>query len=545
MMDMNKLFLFLLTVGLSSTLSAQIDTNGVSVMDKAMIPAKLNSAQRKLDNNNVRGALTEFREVLSIDSLSYMALKSTSECYYRLKKYKIALEYYKKAMATQSFVSPEGYLFYAKCHHRLAELDKAIEYYQKYLKDIAPLSPEYAETRRFIQECKYAKSMMAKPVPVNITNLGKEINSRYEEYAPSVTADGNKLYFTSRRSSTTGGKVDEMGDYKFYEDIFFSQKDANGKWMEAEKVEGKVNTESHDGILSITPDGSGMYVYKNDGKVAGDIFFSLKDLNTGEFGEAVSLTSPINTKNRFESSTSITEDGRFLYFVSERDKGLGRGDIYVSEKVNGNWSEPKNMGNVINTSGDEKFVFIHPNGQIIFFASNGHLSLGGYDIFKSEFVNGSWTPPMNLGYPINTVNEESTLSITRDNKTMFLSAEFDNTLGERDIYSVDISNYAMIGNTEIVNTYTQAWGRIITKRGKPIKGLMVYWMDEYGVEIAKAMTDKNGVAVTQIIADQSYQIEIRDGDKSMQSIYKVMSAGKNRANAEGPDETRTLQIEVP
>ena len=542
---MNKLFLFLLTVGFSSALSAQIDTNGVSVMDKAMIPAKLNSAQRKLDNNNVRGALTEFREVLSIDSLSYMALKSTSECYYRLKKYKIALDYYKKAMATQSFVSPEGYLFYAKCHHRLAELDKAIEYYQKYLRDIAPLSPEYAETRRFIQECKYAKSMMAKPVPVNITNLGKEINSRYEEYAPSVTADGNKLYFTSRRSSTTGGKVDEKGDYKFYEDIFFSQKDANGRWMEAEKVEGKVNTESHDGILSITPDGSGMYVYKNDGKVAGDIFFSLKDMNTGEFGEAVSLTSPINTKNRFESSTSITEDGRFLYFVSERDKGLGRGDIYVSEKVNGNWSEPKNMGNVINTSGDEKFVFIHPNGQIIFFASNGHLSLGGYDIFKSEFVNGSWTPPMNLGYPINTVNEESTLSITRDNKTMFLSAEFDNSLGERDIYSVDISNYAMIGNTEIVNTYTQAWGRIITKRGKPIKGLMVYWMDEYGVEIAKAMTDKNGVAVTQIIADQSYQIEIRDGDKSMQSIYKVMAAGKNRANAEGPDETRTLQIEVP
>jgi tetratricopeptide (TPR) repeat protein len=543
-MDMNKLFLFLLCVVLSSALSAQIDTNGVSVMDKAMIPAKLNSAQRKLDNNNVRGALTEFREVLSIDSLSFMALKSTSECYYRLKKYKIALDYYNKAMATQSFITPEGYLFYAKCYHRLAELDKAVEYYNKYLKDIAPLSPEYAETRRYIQECKYAKSMMAKPVPVTISNLGKEINSRYEEYAPSVTADGSKLYFTSRRSSTTGGKVDEKGDYKFYEDIFFSQKDINGKWMEAEKVEGKVNTESHDGILSITPDGSGMYVYKNDGKVSGDIFYSQKDINTGEFLEATSLAFPINTKNRFESSTSITEDGQFLYFISERDKGLGRGDIYVSQRMNGNWTEPKNMGSVINTPGDEKFVFIHPNGKVIFFASNGHLSLGGYDIFKSEFINGSWTPPMNLGYPINTVNEESTLSITRDNKTMFLAAEFDNSLGERDIYSVDISNYAMIGNTEIVNNYTQVWGRIVTKRGKPIKGLMVYWMDEYGVEIAKAMTDKNGVAVTQIIADQSYQIEIRDGEKSLQSIYKLMPAGKNRSNADGPDEARTLVIEV-
>lgn len=542
---MKNLFLFVLWVCSMSVVSAQIDTNGVSVMDKAMIPAKLSSAQRKLDNNNVRGALTDFREVLSIDSVSFMALNGTSECYYRLKKYKIALEYYNKAMATQSFVTPEGYLFYAKCYHRLAELDKAVDYYEKYLKDVAPLSPEFAETKRFIQECKYAKSMMSKPVPVTIQNLGKEINSRYEEYSPSVTADGSKLYFTSRRSSTTGGNVDEKGDYKFYEDIFFSQKDASGNWMEAEKVEGKVNTETHDGILSIAPDGNGMYVYKNDGKVAGDIFFSERDVNSGEFGEAVSLSYPINTKNRFESSTSITADGQFLYFVSEREKGYGRGDIYVSQRVNGNWSEPKNMGNVINTPGDEKFVFIHPNGKVVFFASNGHLSLGGYDIFKSEFVNGSWTPPMNIGYPINTVNEESTLSITSDNKTMFLAAEFDNSLGERDIYSVDISNYAMIGNTELVNNYTQAWGRIVTKRGKPIKGLMVYWMDEYGVEIAKAMTDKNGIAVTQIIADQSYQIEIRDGAKSMQSIYKVMAAGKNRANAEGPDESRTLQIEVP
>ncbi len=542
---MKNLFLFFLGCCWATLLSAQIDTNGVSVMDKAMIPAKLTSAQRKLDNNNVRGALTEFREVLSIDSLSYMALGGTSECYYRLKKYKIALEYYNKAMATQSFVSSEGYLFYAKCHHRLAELDKAIEYYQKYLKDIAPLSPEYAETKRYIQECKYAKSMMAKPVPVVITNLGKEINSRYEEYAPSVTADGSKLYFTSRRSSTTGGKVDEKGDYKFYEDIFFSQKGADGKWIEAEKVEGAVNTESHDGILSITPDGNGMYVYKNDGKISGDIYYSQKDLSTGEFSLAQSMAFPINTKNRFESSTSITEDGQFLYFVSERDKGMGRGDIYVSQRMNGNWTEPKNLGGVINTPGDEKFVFIHPNGKIIFFASNGHLSLGGYDIFKSEFVNGTWTPPMNLGYPINTVNEESTLSITRDNKTMYLAAEFDNSLGERDIYSVDISNYSMIGNTEVVNNYTQVWGRIITKRGKPIKGLMVYWMDEYGVEIAKSMTDKNGIAVTQIIADQSYQIEIRDGAKSMQSIYKLLPAGKNRSNAEGPDEARTLEIKVP
>ena len=143
----------------------------------------------------------------------------------------------------------------------------------------------------------------------------------------------------------------------------------------------------------------------------------------------------------------MTADGNTIYFVSERPEGEGQGDIYVSTKKGENWSSPKNLGPVVNTDLDEKFVFIHPNGKTLFFASNGHQTMGSYDIFKTEYVNGEWSVPINLGYPINTVNEESTFSLTKDNKTLMIAAEYDNSFGERDIYRIDVSKYALLSST--------------------------------------------------------------------------------------------------
>ncbi len=504
-----------------------------------MIPAKLASARRMSDENNVRGALTEFRKVLDVDSLNYTALYASADCYYRLKKYKVALDYLKKAVATQDEIPADSYLFFGKCHHRMADLDKAIEYYEKYLPIVKAEPQEFDETRRFINECKFAKIMMQNAVPVTINNLGKEVNSRYEEYAPSVTADGQYLYFTSRRNNTTGEQVDRKGDFKFYEDVYYSIKGSDGRWSEAEKVEGQVNTETHDGILSVLPSGNAIYVYKNDGKKAGDIWLSLRDNATGKFGAPVELNSPINTAY-FEGSTSVTADGKWMYFVSEREKGLGRGDIYMSENNNGVWSTPKNLGAIINTEGDEKFVFIHPDGKSLYFSSNGHLSLGGYDIFKSEWVDGMWTPPINLGYPINTVNEESTLSITSDNRFMYMAAEFDNSLGERDLYVVDISKYSLISDANAQRQYMKVFGKVQTKRGKAVSDWEVYWIEENGLEIGKAKTDKKGVATNLIQVNKKYRVEIRDGSEVIQSDWLYISSDASKSDAE-----RTFLITLP
>ncbi len=532
--------LFILCIFFISTcVSAQTDSIAPTRLERAMIPAKLASARRMSDENNVRGALTEFRKVLDVDSLNYTALYASADCYYRLKKYKVALDYLKKAVATQDEIPADSYLFFGKCHHRMADLDKAIEYYEKYLPIVKAEPQEFDETRRFINECKFAKIMMQNAVPVTINNLGKEVNSRYEEYAPSVTADGQYLYFTSRRNNTTGEQVDRKGDFKFYEDVYYSIKGSDGRWSEAEKVEGQVNTETHDGILSVLPSGNAIYVYKNDGKKAGDIWLSIRDNATGKFGAPVELNSPINTAY-FEGSTSVTADGKCMYFVSEREKGLGRGDIYMSENNNGVWSTPKNLGAIINTEGDEKFVFIHPDGKSLYFSSNGHLSLGGYDIFKSEWVDGMWTPPINLGYPINTVNEESTLSITSDNRFMYMAAEFDNSLGERDLYVVDISKYSLISDANAQRQYMKVFGKVQTKRGKAVSDWEVYWIEENGLEIGKAKTDKKGVATNLIQVNKKYRVEIRDGSEVIQSDWLYISSDASKSEAE-----RTFLITLP
>lgn len=532
-----KAFVFSLFLFFGFNAFGQSDSIAPSRLDKAMIPSKLSAARRLSDQNNVRGALTEYRKVLDVDSTNFTALYATADCYYRLKKYKVALDYLNKAVAQKSEMPDDAFLFYGKCYHRLADLDKAIEYYEKYLPIVKSVNQEFDETRRYINECKFAKIMMKNVVPVTISNMGKEVNSRYEEYSPSITADGQRLYFTSRRNNTTGEKIDEKGDFKFFEDIYTSKLE-NGIWSEAEKVEGQVNTETHDGILSVFPDGSGMYVYKNDGKNAGDIWVSQREAN-GEFAAATSLNHPINTES-FESSTSITEDGNFIYFVSERPKGYGRGDIYFAEKNNGVWSTPKNLGDIINTEGDEKFVFIHPSGKSLYFASNGHLSLGGYDIFKSEWVDGMWTPPINLGYPINTVNEESTLSITRDNKWMYMAAEFENSLGERDLYKIDISGYPLIADPNAQRQYTKVFAKIQTKKGKPIRDWEVYWMEESGLEVGKAQTNLKGMATTLIQVNKKYRVEIRDGSEVIQSDWIFISNDASKTDAD-----KTFVITTP
>jgi hypothetical protein len=349
--------------------------------------------------------------------------------------------------------------------------------------------------------------MMKKPVEVTIENMGNLINSRYDEYTPSISADGNTIVFTARRNDTKGGRMDEAGDYKYFEDIYYSERDeATGEWSQSTAVEGDLNTEMYDAVLSIFPSGNGMFVYKNTVSSTGDIYFSEYRPGTKEWSAAQKMPRPINT-SYFEGSISMTADGNTVYFVSERPEGEGQGDIYVSSKKGENWSSPKNLGVVVNTDLDEKFVFIHPNGKTLFFASNGHQTLGSYDIFKTEYVNGEWSVPINLGYPINTVNEESTFSLTKDNKTLMIAAEYDDSFGERDIYKIDVSKYELLSGDYAKNTAGQILISCVFQAGEPAKNVRVeaYYASNNKL-VASAETDKTGRAKLNLPGNESYKI---------------------------------------
>ena len=508
-------------------LSAQSDTltdeeNETGMFAQTLAGPRIIAARHEFNENNMRGALLLYREVLNAEPDNAAALYGSAQCYYHLKKYKLALESTHKAISIDPEISTQSSFFIGQIHHRTGKLNEAIEYFEKFLTHKKATSEDKQEAQTYILQCKYAIEQMNNPVPAEIQNLGALVNSRYDDYTPSITADGNNLYFTARRNDTKGGKMDINGDYKYFEDIYHTERNpATGTWGQAEQVEGELNTDTYDAVLSITPSGNGMFVYKNNVNNAGDIFFSEYRPATKEWTEAVKLPKPINT-SYFEGSVSITSDGQTLCFVSEQPDGYGQGDIYVSHKEGEKWGTPENIGESINTELDEKFVFIHPNGKTLYFASNGHQTMGSYDIFKSELTNGEWSLPINLGYPINTVNEESTFSLTKDNRTMYIAAEYDDSQGERDLYAVDVSNYPVVSRGHEIRTCVLMKMICTDEENNGIKNVTIRAaLTSTGKIITERKTDVDGVLAIAVPGNQEYTITAQYKDKTLSKNLRV------------------------
>ena len=450
------LFLFLWSA------EAQEEEDDKNIFDKGGISLKMRKARNQLMQNDRRGAMNTAREILAKYEGHAKANFLIAKAHYQLGHYDLADEYVRKAESGKEKIGAEFHLMFGKVHHRAARLDSAIRMFEAYKDKMeAKTLPKKKRIRvsnvdRYIDQCEFAKKMMKDPVDVERENLGRRFNSRYDEYAPCATRDGKKIFFTARRSDTKGGGIDHKGDHRYFEDIYYCEWDEEEEeWTRPKSVPGRVNTEAHDAIVSLAPNGERMYVYRNNPEHAGDIFRSKKSDRTGKWRRPKLLPEPINS-SYYEASISTTRDEEKAFFISERKGGFGRGDIYVTRKKGYNeWSEPKNLGNTINTERDEKFVHVRPDGKKLFFASNGHPGLGSYDIYVTEKVDGEWTEPKNLGYPINTVNEESTFSFLSKKNTMFMAGIYDVNYGGRDIYRVDLKEMDLFSGEEKKSESTQ------------------------------------------------------------------------------------------
>ena len=491
------------------------DTSDSGFLGNAAVPAKMLAAKHEYNENNMRGALIIYREILELEPSNAMALYWTARCHYALKSYDLAQDYLDRSIVQEADITNDLNFFQGQIYHRLARLDEAISAYSAYLlENEGKNNYEVYLADKFKGECEFAKDVMKKPANVNIENLGTSVNTRFDEYSPSITSNGDLLVFTSRRSTTVGNEIDQGGDYKYYEDIYYSEWDKeNGSWTKAFGIEGEVNTPTYDAVLSISPSGSEIFVYKNNANSQGDIFMSTYDVHEQSWRAPEKLPRPVNT-SYFESSVSITAIGEKLFFISERVGGLGQGDIYVSEKTGSGWSKPKNLGNIVNTDEDEKFVFIHPNGKTLYFASNGHQCMGSYDIFKTEYLNGQWSIPVNLGFPINTVNEESTFSLTKDNQTMLIAAEYEDSYGERDIYKVDVSEYPLISSGYDSSAYGTLLLNLQDEEGQKLKyGEVTFVLKGSNRLVSTRKADKGGLVRINLPAGQTYiaQLKSKEG----------------------------------
>jgi outer membrane protein OmpA-like peptidoglycan-associated protein/tetratricopeptide (TPR) repeat protein len=322
-----------------------------------------------------------------------------------------------------------AYMIAYKLNDALANFDKFKYYLTETDVDLLK------DVNRQIEMCYNAKKLIANPVNIKIDNLGEPINSEYPDYSPVLSADEQTIIFTSRREGSTCGKKDTDG--KYFEDIYTAiHNEYEKKWTNFRKIGTNINSCKHEASISLSFDGKELFIYKDDN---GDGNIYVSTFKDDEWSSPGKLSSEINSKS-WETHACLTADGNTLYFTSNREGGFGGRDIYSCEKLaSGKWSQPVNLGPKINTEYDEESPFILRDGATMYFSSKGHESMGGFDVFTSTLSeDGYWSAPENIGYPINTTDDDVFYVPTQDEMHAYYSSAKEGGFGDLDIYKLSI-----------------------------------------------------------------------------------------------------------
>src|SRR6218665_839768 len=370
-------------------------------------------------------------------------------CLYYPEKKARAIELF-KAMSEKYKTSLYEY-YLGKAYHINYKFDEALGILEPLVLKLA--NSKKASDKAIVDDatlgiinCQNGRILIKNKVFADIKNIGSPVNTEDNEYVPVITTDESVMYFTYRGKNSLGGKQNFAAGKKtiqlvpdsegvYTEDIYYSTKEADSNYSLPKPVKS-INTKGYEAAIAISPDGQTLFTFASSEADSGDIFMSR--LN-GETWEApVRLNSNINTANYWEGSCSITADGRRLYFASEMPGGMGGRDIWVSELVNGDWGPAINLGPKINTIYDEDAPFIHPDGITLFFSSEAHLSIGGYDIMFSVKKDNDWTEPKSMGIPLNTTEDDNYYVINYKGDKGFFSSNRAGSggYGNYDIYSV-------------------------------------------------------------------------------------------------------------
>lgn len=344
----------------------------------------------------------------------------------------------------------ETYYYLGEAYHINEKLDEALSAYTTYQTTAHKKHLLQPKAELGIAQVGVARKMLNDPKQFIISNVGNKVNSTYDEYSPVITLDESAMFFTSRRlrkDSSNKGYYSYQ-DGKLHEDVYVSYKDfKSGEWMEPEilnKISRQSQVETNEATISVSGDGQLLFIYRGD-QNNGDIFISERQ-DDDNYGVPKSMAKgethdDINSDS-WETHATISADGRTLYFVSDRPGGLGGRDIYRSVKLpNGEWSKALNIGAPVNTPYDEDAPFFHPDGKTLYFSSNGKNSMGGFDVFFSQNIEGDkWTKPFNFGYPLNSVASDIFFTTTADGQRGYFSSSRDGGVGEKDIYTIDLKS---------------------------------------------------------------------------------------------------------
>lgn len=414
---MNKLLILLSFLFLSVPLLAQNSENG-----KAQ--RYFHDAQAYLDKQAYPDAISALKQAVIADTKFQYAYIQLGDVYRRMKSYDKSKLAYERAVQINASVDMRVFYSLAESQLNTGEYEPAIQNFKLFLSKYTGSDQKLlTKAKKYLADSEFAAIAIKKPQPFEPLNMGAAINTKYHEYFPALTADGATMIFS---------RVIESN-----EDFFIAQKGKNGEWGTAIPMSKVINTKNYnEGAQSLSPDG--MYLYftgcnRPDSFGSCDIYVSHKDGKTWD--APFNLGNTVNS-SCWDSQPAISPDGETLYFASNRPGGFGGYDLWKTTlKDDGTWNKPINLGPEINTPYDENTPFMHPDGQTLYFSSDGWPGFGSKDIFVSrKGPDQKWTKPQNLGYPINTFNEETGLIVTPDGQEGLFSSNLKDGYGDLDLY---------------------------------------------------------------------------------------------------------------
>ena len=423
--------------------------------------------------------------------------QNLADAYYQIFDTKNAEKYY--AILAPKSDDPEVFYRYAQMLKANGKYEESVPWMQKFAK----MKPADHRAIKFRENPNYLPKILDRDKDKFVVNEMPNINTEYADFDAKPL--GGKLFFVSARD-TKGKKYD--WDQQPFLDIYQSDY-VDGVVSNIEKVPGEVNTKYHDGTFCFTPDGKTMYFtrdnyyersYKTDSTGISRLKLFSAQLVNDEWTNVQEL--PFNNDNYSVGHPAVSPDGKKLYFSSDMPGGLGQSDLYVVDiKGHNKFSDPVNLGPNINTEGRENFPFISKKGDL-YFSSDGHLGLGGLDVFACKNVDGRFSRPRNLGVPLNSGKDDFAIYIDDDTKNGFISSNRDaSRIGDDNIYT--IQNIKPVCDVLISTSVVDA------KTGKAIPQASVTLTDKEGNPIKTKLTDDQGHADFLIECNQDVSVEGR------------------------------------
>lgn len=440
--------LLLTSVGFASSDVTTVPPDSVSSLtQKASALVLIEKGKARFEEGRTREALIKFREAQQKDPNSWKAPYWVAKCHYRLNNYGYALRYSNIAKSRgQEKLPKDVYFVLGQSYHRMGKLDSAKIFYEKARGLFSKQRNKDLNVQGLIDQVNNAEKALVEGMKFERTRILGDMNSGYDDYGVLTVGD-SIAYVTARRSNTTGGNMNPS-DERYFEDVYKLKWDAEtGMWDDITNDLGKLNSNGFDALSAISPDGLVAYVTLNNSIIPKTKKATRSsDICEVKMNKNRSWNSPKPIKNKsinssfFDGAATVTADGNTMYFVSDRKADKSLTDIYVVHREGKKWGSAKPLPEIINTPERETTPYISPDGKFLFFASDGHGGLGGYDLYVSENLGDSWSEPVNLGYGINSVNNDTHFTYNPDTKKGYVSSYY--IVGNKssiDVYEIDFS----------------------------------------------------------------------------------------------------------